>query len=110
VSVRSGDENLPRHTTLATVMASIRQLLPPDAQIGPVQVDGNGGSCGLIAVSAPSLGTPGALGHPKIGDPAGTIEIELSKLNNDTDQTEYNPTDIQTVGWGPTAINLADNC
>ena len=88
-------ENFPNRTTLATVENALKRTLPKDASFGPVVVDTTGGSCGLIAITSPTIAR--RLGSsPKTGDPSGIVDVELSRITTNLD-TVYSPTNIQTA-------------
>jgi hypothetical protein len=100
-------ENFPKGTSLATVEAALSRMLPKDVGAFAVVVDNNGGSCGLINLTSPTLGKE--LGNPKFGDPQGVIGIELQYIDANLDSV-YSPSNVQTVSVGGLAYSPTDNC
>lgn len=100
-------QNFPTDTSLATAESEIMRWMPSDATIGTLSVDHNGGSCGLVNITSPTLGK--VFSDPKIGDPQGIIGVSLEHLGANQDPA-YDPNDIETAVLGVVPINPSANC
>lgn len=99
--------NFPSGTKLKNVERELIRTLPRDISRLRLVVDYVGGSCGLINVTSHILGK--VLGTAKIGDPMGTIGVQLQNTNTDG-LSNYNPNNIQTVIVAVAAVNPLQDC
>lgn len=99
----------PNHTPLATVEAELGPMLGMTGPFPPVTVDHVGGSCGIINLTLPALGSTKRLGNPKIGDPAGTIGIVLDSINA-TLTPFYKANNIQTALVSVASVAPTESC
>jgi hypothetical protein len=100
-------EDFPNNTPLAEVEAAILRTLPPDVHLGNGVIDTNGGSCGLLTVSSPTLIKE--LNTPIVGDTTGTVGIELQHIDANLNSV-YSPDNIQTVTVGLLAEDPTQAC
>src|ERR1700677_4266384 len=100
-------EDFPDNTTVAQAEAATQRTLPPDAQLGSIVIDTNGGSCGMLNVSSPTLIKE--LNTPKIGDTTGTVGIELQHIHSNLNSV-YSPSNVQTATVSVVAADPTQSC
>lgn len=105
--VDSYDQNFALNTPLSVAQAQIMQWMPKDAVMGPLTVDHNGGSCGVLTITSPTLAK--LFSDPKIGDPTGVVGVVLLYINDNLDKV-YDPANIGSASMSPTPGDPAAAC
>ena|ERR1035437_2373109 len=101
------DQNFTDGTALATAERLVLQWMPKDAVAGPLVIDHNGGSCGMLNITSSTLGQ--VFAGPNFNDPQGVIGVELSYINANL-VTTYDPTNIQDATLATTPIDPTGAC
>jgi len=96
------------NTTLSQAEAQILEWLPSDAQMSPVVIDHNGGSCAMFNITSSVLAKIFSA-HPKIGDPTGVLGVELGYIDSNLNQV-YNPNNIEHADLSVTPTDPTAAC